>query len=245
MIPCYNCETTVVETVLSIRDSHEQVMRDKELPSQWEKMEVVCVNDGSTDATPDILDVMAIEHPNIKVVHLKENMGKGYARNAGNLAASADIIAVLDADDWNIADRTATVLKTFHENPKKDVFYSGFVTRHIELNHNEPFRASPIDLENLRLRGEFNICHSTVAYRKKTILENKYSESRNHDDWMMLWSFFSKGYKFCHSPKILVAYRADKETVNKESVPGKQDRILEKKKKIMESYFKEVASGIN
>ena len=84
VIPCYNCETTITETVHSIKDTHEAYRREKELPSQWDQIEVILVNDGSTDATPYILEALASEHPNIKVI-TQENCGKGIARNRGCL----------------------------------------------------------------------------------------------------------------------------------------------------------------
>lgn len=237
VIPCYNCETTIVDTVLSIRDSHEHVMREKKYPSKWEQMEVILINDGSEDFTGDIIDALAEEHSNVFAVHNEKNEGRGFSRNRGNSRARAEIIAVLDSDDWNIADRTATILKIFEANPDRDIFYSGFIARHIDLNHSEHFKATKIDKDKLRETGEFNICHSTVAYRKKAILENPYDEDRNQDDWAMLWSFLTKNYKFCYSPKILVGYRVKIETVEKEGKDGKQDQIFDKKKKIMEPYF--------
>lgn len=237
VIPCYNCESTVFEAIYSIRDGHESLMREKGLPSYWNRMEVVCVNDGSTDATKDILDSMASHDQNIKVIHLENNMGKGFSRNLGNKNAQADIIAVLDSDDWNISDRTSTILKTFIQNPGKDIFYSGFMTVHVDKNTTVPFKATRINKDTLRQTGEFGICHSTVAYKREVILKEPYSEDRNKDDWSMLWNFFSKGYQFCYSPKILVAYRADEATIQKESSEGKQDRILKKKQEIMEPHF--------
>ena len=49
-------------------------------------LEVVCVDDGSTDGTPAALDGFAAEDPRIRVVH-KPNGGEGSARNAGVAAA--------------------------------------------------------------------------------------------------------------------------------------------------------------
>lgn len=61
--------------------------------------EIICVNDGSRDASPEILGQYAAEHGNIRVIN-KENGGVVSARNAGLSAAQGDYIWFVDADDF-------------------------------------------------------------------------------------------------------------------------------------------------
>lgn len=61
--------------------------------------EIICVNDGSRDASPEILGQYAAEHGNIRVIN-KENGGVVSARNAGLSAAQGDFIWFVDADDF-------------------------------------------------------------------------------------------------------------------------------------------------
>ena len=61
--------------------------------------EIICVNDGSKDASPEILRQYAAEHGNIRVIN-KENGGVVSARNAGLSAAQGDFIWFVDADDF-------------------------------------------------------------------------------------------------------------------------------------------------
>lgn len=84
VIPFYNLEKYVrpcVESVLSQTRTCE--------------LEVICVDDGSTDETPVLLDAL---RPHISVIH-KPNGGEGSARNAGLAAATGDWITFLDGDD--------------------------------------------------------------------------------------------------------------------------------------------------
>ncbi len=60
--------------------------------------ELVLVNDGSTDATPELLDRMAAEDPRIRVVHLSRNFGHQAALTAGLEHAAGDVVAMIDAD---------------------------------------------------------------------------------------------------------------------------------------------------
>jgi polyisoprenyl-phosphate glycosyltransferase len=60
--------------------------------------ELLLVNDGSSDATPELLDRMAAEDPRIRVVHLSRNFGHQAALTAGLEHAVGDVVAMIDAD---------------------------------------------------------------------------------------------------------------------------------------------------
>ena len=84
IIPCYNQATYLPQAV------------DSALAQTYDNVEVIVVNDGSTDGTQGVATGYGEK---VKVVS-QENMGLSYARNAGINASSADFILPLDADDW-------------------------------------------------------------------------------------------------------------------------------------------------
>lgn len=86
VIPVFNVEPYLAECLDSVL---AQTLRD---------IEVVCVDDGSTDGSGSLLDEYASEDPRIKVIH-QSNMGVGHARNVGMDASSGDFIAFMDPDD--------------------------------------------------------------------------------------------------------------------------------------------------
>ena len=88
IIPVYNAERYIGETLSSLLA--QDISKDD--------YEIICVNDGSRDGSPALLDAFAAEHPNIVVIH-KENGGVTTARNAGLEAARGDYIWFVDADD--------------------------------------------------------------------------------------------------------------------------------------------------
>lgn len=87
VIPCYNCENTIDDTLFSLERQ------------SYKNFEVVCVNDGSTDATQERLEQWkATGGLNLQIV-CKENGGVSSARNCGIDAAKGKYIVFLDADD--------------------------------------------------------------------------------------------------------------------------------------------------
>lgn len=64
----------------------------------WHDLEIILVNDGSTDETPDICNKLAAEDPRIRIVN-KANGGLGSARNAGLDVALGDFVWFYDVDD--------------------------------------------------------------------------------------------------------------------------------------------------
>jgi glycosyltransferase involved in cell wall biosynthesis len=86
IIPVYNVEKYLAECLDS---AIGQTLRD---------IEIICVNDGSTDRSPEILDEYAKKDSRIIVIHQK-NAGPGYARNVGIDLAKGKYIAFLDSDD--------------------------------------------------------------------------------------------------------------------------------------------------
>jgi dolichol-phosphate mannosyltransferase len=60
--------------------------------------ELVLVNDGSSDTTPDLLDRLAADDPRVRVIHLSRNFGHQAALTAGLEHACGDVVAMIDAD---------------------------------------------------------------------------------------------------------------------------------------------------
>lgn len=87
IIPVYNRSGMLVEAVRSVLDQ------------TYRPIEIIIVDDGSTDDTPEVCDHLAAQHPSeIRVVH-QPNSGTGIAREAGRQLARGEFIQYLDSDD--------------------------------------------------------------------------------------------------------------------------------------------------
>ena len=86
IMPVHNAADTLSEAIDSV------------LGQSLEDLELICVDDGSTDESLDILRARAAEEPRMKVI-AQENLHAGPARNRGIEAASGEYLHFLDADD--------------------------------------------------------------------------------------------------------------------------------------------------
>lgn len=88
IVPCHNCQDYISKTVENLIN---QTIRP---------LEIILVNDASTDNTLDVLKQMEVKHPNIiKVIDLETNKGPSYARNFGVENSKGEYIFFLDSDD--------------------------------------------------------------------------------------------------------------------------------------------------
>lgn len=91
-VPVFNEQ----DAILPLFEKVRKVMDKHGVP--WE---VIFVNDGSLDGSDDILDGLASEYPQVKVVHFRRNFGQTAAMMAGFDYASGDIIIPMDGDGQN------------------------------------------------------------------------------------------------------------------------------------------------
>jgi cellulose synthase/poly-beta-1,6-N-acetylglucosamine synthase-like glycosyltransferase len=105
IVPCYNEAATLALTCDSLLA----------LDYPKEKLEIILVNDGSTDATPQVM-ARFLTHPQVRIIH-KENGGKHTALNAGIAVTTAELIGCLDADSFVEPDALREIVSCF-DNPQ-------------------------------------------------------------------------------------------------------------------------------
>jgi len=89
IMPCYNSERTVIESL-------DSIYNQKNLRVSFE---VICCDDGSTDSTRTLLEEYAQQHPSLKVLVHNSNQGGAEARNTCVYNSRGDIIFCLDSDN--------------------------------------------------------------------------------------------------------------------------------------------------
>lgn len=117
VIPAYNAENYVVRCI------------DTVLAQSFADMEVVIVDDGSVDHTPDILVWYAENYQNIRVIR-QENAGVQAARNAGIMHAKGEYTGFVDSDDMIRPDMVERLYECIKSNGCDIAITSGY-----EINH--------------------------------------------------------------------------------------------------------------
>lgn len=92
-ITAYNSETTIQRAV------------DSALAQTWKSLEIIIVNDASTDCTRSILEKLAAEHSSIHLISMTCNQGVAVARNKIVQAANGEFLAFFDDDDESVPHR--------------------------------------------------------------------------------------------------------------------------------------------
>jgi glycosyltransferase involved in cell wall biosynthesis len=110
IVPVYNVEDYLALCLSSIR---KQSLHD---------IEVICVNDGSSDRSAEILGRCAVADPRIRIIE-KSNGGLSSARNVGIRAARGTYLMFVDSDDFIEADACEKVVATFEEHDAEVVTF--------------------------------------------------------------------------------------------------------------------------
>ena len=103
IVPAYNAEKTIGRCVDSI------------LHQDFHDLELIVMDDGSTDGTPDLLDAYARQDDRVRVVH-KPNSGVSDTRNQALDLARGEWVQFLDADDWIVPEATKLLVRSAEEN---------------------------------------------------------------------------------------------------------------------------------
>ncbi len=110
VVPVYNVVHYLERCVLSV------------LRQTYKDMEVILVDDGSTDGSGELCDKLALTDARIHVIH-QENQGLSGARNTGIRHATGEYIAFIDSDDeWLLNDGLEQLMKNINEGKDLIVF---------------------------------------------------------------------------------------------------------------------------
>lgn len=180
---------------------------EMDYPKDDSQYEVIVINDGSTDATPLIVDDYASKFSFIKAVHRVGNGGNGKpeALNVGLKFASNEIILVFDADYLPPRDCIERLVAPFI-----DVEVGGVMGRVVPANSPESFVSRIVDIEraggyqisqqaryNLNLIPQFG---GTVGGFRRSVLEavGGFDESKLAEDTDLTYKLYLNGWKIAY-----------------------------------------------
>jgi glycosyltransferase involved in cell wall biosynthesis len=200
IVPCYNAEKWVSESVRS-------VLEQSDVPGD---LQVICVDDGSTDGTYSVLTVLQEHHDSLIVIR-QPNRGASAARNRAIRRATAPILLYQDADDISPPDRLGLSLRAMQETGAELIYGQKlrFVTSPETL-----FKCPPAHppSPNLILGGNGfgtgTVCVLRSVHMERGIwLDERLGGAEDHD---LLIAALAAGISVVWSPEVLLWRRETK-----------------------------------
>lgn len=204
LLPCYNAAETLAEALDSLIS---QTLSDFEL---------VTVNDGSTDATPQILEQYAVRDDRFQIITTPHG-GIVQALNNGLEACRAPYIARMDSDDLAHPQRLARQVTYLKKNPDIGVVscrVDAFPAEHVRQGFQVYINWLNGLLSDADIRREIFIesplPHPSVTLRRETLLDaggyQDHGWAEDYDLWLRL---YLSGVRFTKLPEVLLLWRED------------------------------------
>ena len=177
IVPVYNSEKYLKRCIDSLIN---QTMSD---------IEIIIIDDCSSDGSKDIINSYAKKDKRIKVIRNKKNMGIGYNRNLGIKFATGEYISFIDSDDW----ANETMCDKMYEKAKKEGLdlvlcnYNRFLEKEdklIEIGSDfiiEDFKGTSLKMRP-SLINEVNMGPCNKLYKKALIKDIKFPLDLKYED---------------------------------------------------------------
>ncbi|WP_339687019.1 glycosyltransferase family A protein [uncultured Nonlabens sp.] len=192
IIPCYNAQSTIGRAMDSLLQ--QTVVIDQ----------IIVINDGSTDASLEVLNAYQLQHGQIVIIN-QENQGVGVARNNAIRKALGTYILTLDGDDFFEPSFVEKALIKFSENDNLGAVMCGY-TRVVNGEKILPYIPEPISFQSCLMH---NGAISCLLFKKKAILEaGLYDEQMQlgYEDWDLNIRILKLGYVYGVVREVLFNY---------------------------------------
>jgi len=202
LLPCYNAAATLPEALDSLL---AQTLAD---------FEIIAVDDGSTDETPQALAAYAAREPRLRCLR-QPHGGIIPALNAGLAACAAPYVARMDADDCSEPERLARQAAYLDAHPEIDVLscrVRGFPPDQVRAGFAVYLDWLNALLSDADIRRELFIesplPHPSVMFRRETVLAaGGYEEHGWPEDYDLWLRLYLRGVHFAKLPETLLAWR--------------------------------------
>lgn len=199
IIPCYNAEKFVEKSVYSI------------MQQTYKNLEIIVIDDCSTDSTSKILDKLSREDDRIVYIQNEKNLKLAKTLNKGIALANGNYIARMDADD--ISDQNRIEKQVCFMEKNDDIDIVGTNLQHIDHNGTYlPYQSSfPLTHTYItnKLAWKATLAHPSILAKKSFFTElNGFDESllyaEDYELWIRAWLY---GKRFANLSEPLLLYR--------------------------------------
>ena len=211
VVPVYNIEKYIAKSVESI------------INQTYSNLEIILIDDGSTDSSGDICDTFGQMDNRIKVIH-KKNGGLVSARKRGVYAASGTYITFVDGDDWIEKDHVEKIIRCIERTNADLIGMDGFIR---EYNNSSRIEGRQLSLTINNKDGIINaivpfMINTNVCFERELklgcwssafkldILQRVYCDAddrvRTGEDMMCVWLFLMEAKSVACYPAFTYHY---------------------------------------
>lgn len=206
LMPCYNAEKHLQDAMFSI------------LNQTYRNIEVIAINDCSSDSTANLLIQMAKADTRIKVYNNEENLKLIKTLNKGIELCNGEYIARMDSDDIALPQRIEKEVHFLEQNKDYGIVSTQFLAFHTDSPDKKSLHHNPLKHEELRAYMLFKsgICHPAAMIRKTIFSELglKFELDYLHVEDFALWSKAIYQTKIANLGEALLLYRVHSNQVS-------------------------------
>lgn len=200
IMPVYNVKQYLERSINSI------------LNQNYHKLEIVIVDDGSTDGSGELCDVYQKRDGRVRVFH-KENGGQATARNVGIDHSSGEVIAFVDSDDYIASDYLQKMLLVMQEE-QCDIVQCAYSKIYQNGDHipcgQRRLRENGRDIQRLLYDKKncpepFDVLWNKL-YKRRLWERIAFPDGRIHEDYAIAYRIFYRAEKIAVIPDILYYY---------------------------------------
>lgn len=219
IVPVYNTATYLEQCLNSLC---RQTMRE---------IEIICVNDGSTDQSAEILEKFAKKYPFIRVFS-QTNQGQAAARNKGVREAKAPYISFVDSDDWVEPDFLEHLYRLI-------ITYNADLAQCRLLKYKDGVkRQTPVKVITNplgKVRAQYSVC--TKLCKKTLISDLPFIEGIYYEDYPWVICLLMRVSKMAFSEDKLYHYRFNPNSTTKSVFTPKKVQDFWTGLKAVRAYF--------
>lgn len=232
IVPVYNVEQFLDRCVRSL------------ISQSYKKIEIILVDDGSTDSSGNRCDWWATKDPRIISRH-KTNGGLSDARNYAIDLASGEWLTFVDSDDYVEADYVRDLLALVARYPEALI---GACAHYIQRNNskkisselvNEPICITHEDaFESVLYGGYVDVCAWAKIYRSQLFSTTKYPKGKLYEDTAIFGQLLNKTKYFAYTPRPLYNYVIRTGSIVNSSYSDKRLEYIDASKCLVEEALK-------
>lgn len=231
LIPAYNAEKYIREAVGSIQRQ------------TYSNLDILIIDDGSTDRTNQIIQELGIEDKRIRLVENETNLGLIKTLNKGIDLAKGKYVARMDSDDVAHPERIREQLAIMQKD--NNIEFVGCLLKVIDSNsrflyYSDAFNTKDSFVARFISMFESPIAHPGLVIKTDVIKKYRYHDAEKYkhvEDFDMFSRMLSDGVNFQCVNKYLLNYRINLEGVTRQNADLQKERTLGVLCRNVESYI--------